>query len=387
MDDHEGKRRQSLLLLPETLNLVLLQTANVFRKSTKQAGGRGGRSNLQATRLISGTIEKFHAALDELEVELLQGKASLGRDLAELRATETNVEGSQAVDAADDAPAAHTPALTPPAAVLLKPPTDAEAETKAEPADAIMRDADETEQLESSPRQQSETDITAAHPFSTELSPPGPAVEQTFRALDAVVIERTSNAEMPATVDPVPEKAPPDANPAISQMATAKENPAVNALSELDFGSMFPGLPTDGAEPGREMALDLASDSNAQEAALAYGAIDIDHSNTSDIRATVVKGSGPHPGMGALVPGLAKFGTAVDDVAVIETPLPTAAANQADAEMMTVPQDSNGTTDVPENSLPQPSTSIDDLFLDTADFNLSDDAGVFEDSFFTMEGS
>ncbi|KAK0507979.1 hypothetical protein JMJ35_009868 [Cladonia borealis] len=91
-----------LEVLPAMLNLVLLETSKILRDpnchNLRQAGFTRGR----ITKMVDSANQRFHEALDEIEVEILQAKAVMERDLRNIR--KKRAERDRARDRANGIP-------------------------------------------------------------------------------------------------------------------------------------------------------------------------------------------------------------------------------------------------------------------------------------------
>ncbi|MCJ1274938.1 hypothetical protein MMC21_002737 [Puttea exsequens] len=72
-------------VLPAMLNLVLLQTSKILREPECYNTRHANLPRRRITEVVSTANQRFHDALDEVEVEILQAKAVMERDLRLIR--------------------------------------------------------------------------------------------------------------------------------------------------------------------------------------------------------------------------------------------------------------------------------------------------------------
>ncbi|RDW94736.1 hypothetical protein BP5796_00499 [Coleophoma crateriformis] len=80
------RTKRPLDTLQGMINAILIETGRALRSSDKDAGRSMGPANARLRSTIPSAIENFHQALDDLENDIVQAKAVLGRDLEQLRA-------------------------------------------------------------------------------------------------------------------------------------------------------------------------------------------------------------------------------------------------------------------------------------------------------------
>ncbi|KAK4690521.1 hypothetical protein P7C71_g6290, partial [Lecanoromycetidae sp. Uapishka_2] len=72
-------------ILPAMLNLVLLQTSKILREPECHNMRHTGPPKRRITEIVTTANQRFHDALDEVEIEILQAKAVMERDLRAIR--------------------------------------------------------------------------------------------------------------------------------------------------------------------------------------------------------------------------------------------------------------------------------------------------------------
>ncbi|KAL2048352.1 hypothetical protein N7G274_000263 [Stereocaulon virgatum] len=72
-------------VLPAMLNLVLLQTSNILLDPESRNLKQAGLTGRKITGIVTSANQRFHHALDEIEIEILHAKAIMERDLRLIR--------------------------------------------------------------------------------------------------------------------------------------------------------------------------------------------------------------------------------------------------------------------------------------------------------------
>lgn len=173
-----------------------------------------------------------------------------------------------------------------------------------------------------------------------------------------------------------------------AQAPAQEEISTTTGLNEMDFDSMFPDITGDGGGPDLDLDLNFSAHSNLDHDTLVGQGFSIEPSTTLQGPRTTTA----NDEMDALLPGLGSYASAVDDIGAIEVPM-TTTANATTTSPHKANVDPSGTA----MSTNLESTNLDDLFAESADFNLDDDGnnstfdvgagGEFNDAFFGLEGS
>ncbi|CZR57270.1 uncharacterized protein PAC_07159 [Phialocephala subalpina] len=92
-----GRPKNPLDTLQGMINLVLIETGKALRSAQKENGQAPSVVASRLRAVIPSTVENFHAALDDLECDILRAKAVILRDYEELRAKRLALENPEPI--------------------------------------------------------------------------------------------------------------------------------------------------------------------------------------------------------------------------------------------------------------------------------------------------
>ncbi|KAI9783254.1 MAG: hypothetical protein M1839_004094 [Geoglossum umbratile] len=374
MSEQQPGEHSPLDTLSSMVNLVLVQAGNVFRDPTRRSLGNLVHTRSQVGVMVPAALDKFHAALDELEVEILQAKEVFTRDLAVSRARRAKREREAA-----DAAAAEKDRIA------------------AEEASAREAEILETKALNVSTDKESETDLAMADRFldsqnnglegSAVKEGPGANASETGgwptgqtkppKPPPLNLSETTgSGAKPPGGETNAPLTA---AETTIhSEPAARNDTPSTAGYKMIDFPSMFDDPTAD------EMNFDLNNFGGDGDEFLSNHSLGVDVGNPTDV-------SGAQPAtsrnvdVSALLPGLETYANAEDDTSTFGNPattLPPTTITAAPASQAPAPLPGEST------DLLQGESRFDDMFLTGMDELGASDEGdgnfpsEFDDLFF-----
>ena len=367
-------RQHSLAALWTMVTAVLVQSAKVVQDPTKHNSKNLIHTNAQMKQLVPGALERFHGALDALEIEILQAKATLARDLALARAKRAEKE-QQAV--AEKNRIAEAATIKEPGAgdevtmMTDDVPTSIHQTVKADDSAKATETGLEQARPAEQPSQPVESKTVPA-PTPDKPSQPGNA------GPDAKASTDTAATEAPVGDGGNPTKAAPPAQ---------DETPVTAGLSKIDIESMFPDTSGDGTADDLNFGLDFSTD-GAGQASLAedtFGGGD---------DGLLVGDMGAGDGSGVA--------TGADDMQSLLTDLGDfAGAGTATAADGSVPATANfDASNMLADLAPPESTSFDDLFFNSAELDMGDgtgaagdgnltlgEGGEFDDALFGLEGT
>ncbi|KAI9790828.1 MAG: hypothetical protein M1816_004787 [Peltula sp. TS41687] len=376
------EREGALQVLPDMLNRILVQTGKVFRDPAGYSHKDGARGTPMA-QIVLG-IEGFHAALDALEIELLQAKAALLQDLADFRAkeAETQKRSNAVVQTEVSVPPASTQAIAETAAPKIEIKHIEHARKDNDPITITIED-DEPEGIPQTAGRNltkpMEEDILRFSPMMSSPPPPTPEVMEipnpgkSGGAINVQQPERQTGGT------------------SISQPPFQDEMSASTAPNEMDFDSMFPDITADPGGSNLDLNLSFAADSHLDHGSLVGQGLNMSSAALKDPTTTA------NEEMDALLPGLGSYASAVDDVGTIGVPVSTATNPAA-----TSPNKANIDLSGPTISNEPTRLDVDDLFADSENFILGDHGldgdvtgsafdigagGEFDNAFFGMDGS
>ncbi|KAI9890095.1 MAG: hypothetical protein M1814_004494 [Vezdaea aestivalis] len=354
-----------LVVLHAMVNAVLIQTGRVFREIPDRDPQNLQHINKSMNEIIPGSTARFQAALDVIEMEIVQAKAAFERELAQSRAKK-------------------------------------EAERKAS-EQAVTSNAQERtgKFMRNAVDQTLDIDMTDVSPV--EQSAPKQAKPQSAAAPSLAASARAANKltqDQPRTMSsqiPLP-KVNTTSSPANTFIQT-DETPTTAGLGKGDLESMFPSISEDvGSGAGDlDFMIDFSADSAADTGLLSNdfgigtgevlptesGAAktSIDFSNALDSRTTTALAL-PNDGGGlsTIIPEAAPFTTANQPDLVVLDLTTTGQSTAMDGNA--------GTGGIAADDLITAESNFDDLFFDqTFDMNGGGglgDAGELDNSFFEI---
>ncbi|KAI9766316.1 MAG: hypothetical protein M1840_006580 [Geoglossum simile] len=361
MSEQQSGEHSPADTLSSMVNLVLVQAGKVFRDPTKRSLGNLVHTRSRVGVMVSAALDSFHAALDELEVEILQAKEVLTRDLAVSRARRAKREREAA-----DAAAAEKDRIA------------------AEEASAREAEIVETEALNVSAVEAGEMDLSMADQF-TDSQNNG---TEGSAAKEADASEPTGQTKPPK---PPPlnlsEMVGSDTKPpggetsalhttvetTIHPDSAARNDTPSTAGYKMDFGSMFD-------DPGADdMNFDLSNSFGGDgDDFLGNHSLGGDEGNPADASGAAAR----DVDVSALLPGLETYANAEDDTIMFGNPPssalpPTTTTTTASASQALVPLLGEST------DLLQDGSSFDDMFLSgMGDEGNGNFTSEFDDLFF-----
>ncbi|KAI9801188.1 MAG: hypothetical protein M1825_003462 [Sarcosagium campestre] len=362
-------------VLPAMVNAVLVQTAKVFRDPSKHTKNIV-HTNTQIKEVIPAALDRYHSALDELEIEILRAKATLQRDLKVSR--QRRIETEQR--AVDDQGVSKDVGSHQPSEVSLsdKPALISHDETPSIDKDVEMGNSGPaTAQAANIPsqdvQQSTEPSIpmsdTDAKAITSAKQSPQPEVS---KSTDSEPVSHTLKSKS------MEEPAAENSNNNFSQEPMTESTPATAGASNLDFDSMFPENSMDDGTMDLNFDLDFSVDTSGNDSAFIgdNGGIAV---ATGDGLGDTAAPLGTaddvtsNDDMNILLPGLENYADASDDMNLL--------AASGDGDLTQVNTDSQQTYDASgmADLLPPESTNFDDLFLsgdlDLGDSNVDGEAG------------
>ncbi|KAH0536520.1 hypothetical protein FGG08_006616 [Glutinoglossum americanum] len=375
MSEQQPGEHSPVDTLSSMVNLVLVQAGKVFRDPTRRSLGNLVHTRSQVGVMVPAALESFHAALDELEIEILQAKEVFTRDLAVSRARLAQREREAA-----DAAAAEMDRIA------------------AEEASARAVENLEAENLDISMEKTGETDMAMTDQFTDfQRDRFGGSTAKEGTGVDAgETNERSIGQSKPPKPPPLnlseatgSDIEHPGAEP--NNLLTAVDTTvhSGSALNEtpstagykMDFESMFPN-----GDPGADdMNFDLNSfGGDGEQDFLGNRSIEGDGGNPTDTSGsqTVMAGS---VDVSALLPGLETYANAEEDASMFGNPTADSATLPETTAVTTASafQASASLSGEPTDLLPAES-SFDDMFL-LGDLGASDGAGDEDDGNFASE--
>ncbi|KAL5406799.1 hypothetical protein PMIN06_007150 [Paraphaeosphaeria minitans] len=336
------------------MNLVLISSGR-YMKTLKQAPADSAKMQFQFTRTVSAGSERFHDALDELEIEIRHAQAVLRRDLAHMRAQRKEKEAAAKQKKAEKARlATESQTIPPPPKERVAPPTSpAPAPIKVEPAEPVK--------VEPAPEKEPAPKAAAlpAPPAPLPLPPPADA-DVSMENTDSLGGMQESEFDFDAVFGDTAMDTSGDLN--------------LDARADLDF--TLDEQPSDGLLRGLEdFTKDDPDDTAAQNDA---STLDLDDFNMTDM------------------PDLNESAPPQEPITATATATTTKQEDTVEQKATTTKQedtaDQQATTTKQEDTADQQATTNDDLNLDTMTvdnlddlFNLDDyenpEATQFDDAF------
>ncbi|KAF6222389.1 hypothetical protein HO133_001475 [Letharia lupina] len=339
-----------LKVLSSSLVLVLHQTGKILRDPNQRNPRQSGLTQKRISEYVPWANQQFHDALDEIEVEILQAKAVMERDLSLLRKKRVERErianGLKAQPSPEEATG--IPQLSeigPSETSLAKDTTPNPGEGKRE--DTIMVDSaleagligpNDEPQAEGPQNKDNDKNIT---------SDPGMPQDAENSMGLAITMPQDSTAE---TAEP-----PKSPEMKFSGATPAAEAPLDSSAADLDFESMFNDTDLTGGDDTMNFGLDFASDGNLNQDVLndsAFEKFEMSNADMSNLGATTSED------INTLLPGLENYVNAGTDFSNINIPVAS-----------TLPETSQvapvGTVGAPAQMSAQPvvvDSSFDDIF-------------------------
>ncbi|KAI9810281.1 MAG: hypothetical protein M1827_006331 [Pycnora praestabilis] len=389
-----------LEVLPAMVNLVLLQTAKVFRDPAKHSSKNIIHTNAQMKTVVPGAVDRFHAALDEIEVEILRAKATMERDLALVRARRAEREREAAAERSRIA--AEASAKEPSYMRYADESKDEKftaSEERTEDVDMVMMDEpQDSDKTEDEIRKESNEGLKAITQTEDAFSPahgkatdPPPPLDLSI--LDAKQEIRGNENNGGKNKDGGDDNKEHDA-------PLEDETPATAGLKDMNFESMFADVSGEGGDNDLNFDLDFSGDGTGNENLLnddPFG------NNIGETAASALPGPS-NEDVSSLLPGLESYANADDDFSMLELPPSSNAIDNAVGSAVNnlqTTQTAYGGSNGPTDLLP-PDSSFDDLFFNSAEFNIGDgnvgstggddsgmlgEGGEFDDAFFGLDGS
>ncbi|KAA6408536.1 MAG: hypothetical protein FRX48_07618 [Lasallia pustulata] len=324
---------QPLDVLPDMVNLV------VFRSRSLHDPNALGNTREMLKKIIPKANERFHEALDEIELEILQAKAIMERDLATIRAR--HAERERAAGAARMLQASPD-AKGPPTRVggALSP---------SRPSPVAMSDVENQDIIMS--EEASKTDLNGA-PTDAKLTP----------LVNIAGLAPSANAQ--ATTTETKQESS-NGHPTAIQVPTSAE------LQDADFESMFNDVEGADADNDINFDLDFSADANMGQDLInanAFGNITNTNNGLIDLNAA------SNEGINTLLPGLENYVHDGEDFTMLDIP----PATTLPAGAVLPPATKAGNNNVAEAGADAPpvESNFDDMFYGSGDFSM----GGAEDS-------
>ncbi|KAI9716246.1 MAG: hypothetical protein M1812_005471 [Candelaria pacifica] len=377
--------------LSAMVNLILVQTGKIFKDPTKCNSKNLVHTNAQMKQVIPSALNRFHEALDDIEIEILIAKATMERDLAAVRAKRVAREQEAAAERRRIAAETSTkePEIlanegrgkedkvvdegkTDTDSLMADEPLNAEAEGDNEEP-VVLEDPSLSKAEESLPSGQNpEPNPSPKHDMSSESNPK--ATEETHGG-DAAL---TNTAE---AVDGV----------LVSEAAPGDETPATAGLKDMNFESMFADLDGGGSEMNYD--LDFSVPGGGDENVLG----DDPFMNTIDGNDPSLIPGNSSEDINSLLPGLENYANnPSDDFGMLDNPNTSGQAENLDLNEQSSLQIPSTTT-ATEEVLPSES-NFDDLFNsgdlvmddendEAGDGTLGGGSEFLDNAFFNMDGT
>ncbi|SLM39249.1 hypothetical protein LPUS_09758 [Lasallia pustulata] len=350
---------QPLDVLPDMVNLVLIQTGEVFRSRSLHDPNALGNTREMLKKIIPKANERFHEALDEIELEILQAKAIMERDLATIRARHAEREraagAARMLQASPDAKGPPTRvggALSPsrPSPVAM---------SDVENQDIIMsEEASKTDLNGSNPRGEDSFELSAGRSNPVEA----PTDAKLTPLVNIAGLAPSANAQ--ATTTETKQESS-NGHPTAIQVPTSAE------LQDADFESMFNDVEGADADNDINFDLDFSADANMGQDLInanAFGNITNTNNGLIDLNAA------SNEGINTLLPGLENYVHDGEDFTMLDIP----PATTLPAGAVLPPATKAGNNNVAEAGADAPpvESNFDDMFYGSGDFSM----GGAEDS-------
>ncbi|KAL9127885.1 MAG: hypothetical protein Q9217_003321 [Psora testacea] len=348
------------------LNLVLVQTGKIFRDPDLHNPQNAGLTRRRISEFVPPANDRFHDALDEIEIEILQAKAIIERDLSRIRKKCADIEHHA------------TEFATPSSSTDQKLPEDNLESTaigipeagdgrEGNVEDAIMADAvaqiAEQSKDEASAKEQKTMDQEG-----TITAMPGmPQDSQNSTGLAISIPQEARPSDLGALANA--HKVTTEASQADLENSAAANGASEATMNDnFDFDSMFNDAELVASDDPMNFDLDFSASGNETQQLLGDTAIEGITMSNKDIANALPTTS---EDLNSLLPGLENYVNATND----------AATNNAAARTMTMPEanqaagaDTTGATTQAATEL-APAESNFDNFFNPADFNVPEGIG------------
>ncbi|KAI9698816.1 MAG: hypothetical protein M1836_003926 [Candelina mexicana] len=371
--------------LSAMVNLILVQTGKIFKDPTKYNPKNLVHTNAQMKQVIPSALNRFHEALDDIEVEILLAKATMERDLAAARAR--RIAREQEAAAERSRLAAEASAKESETFVGEEDGKGSEIVANGKDhIDLVMAD----EPLDAKAENGEEKPVVLEDPSSSKAEAsltPGKKHDPTPPpALDMLSITNPNTF-----VETEGEKVAPDstaeAADAIvsSEVAPGDETPATAGLKDMNFESMFADLDGGGSEMNYDLDFSVA------------GGGDQNVLGDDPFPSTIGGNENSSENINSLLPGLENYANnAGDDFGMLDNPTTSGPADTLELNEQSSHQ-LPATTAAPTEVLPSES-NFDDLFSsgdlimddeneEAGDGTLGGGNEFLDDAFFNMDGT
>ncbi|KAI9678688.1 MAG: hypothetical protein M1817_005745 [Caeruleum heppii] len=418
-------------VLPAMINLVLLQTTKVFGDPALHDPKNVVDTNARMTEIIPGALNRYHSALDALEVEIVCGarsaemplisevmanmglmilcaqlhaKAVIDRDLTTARARRVEKqrkalkEQQEAVTQIDDANSESLVNASTVRTDVANNTMNAAESVKAattDNADAMQVDPPQDEK----PHQEPTTQLSS----QTRAEAPKPDASIVPHNAPAKSSPKSSAPEQPPATTPKTSD-PPSSTPAPVATTTTTTTTAPE-MPKHDFDSMFAENPASADPVAEPSDLTFNLDFSVPDGSINVQPAPLDSNDPSATNPVNMD-------MDAFLPGLESYGSAPDDVALLDVPPPDGTLGADPQRNAQPPGDHHAhhpptfdpsSTTLDDIGAPE-STNFDDLFFNANDFGIGDggpggdaqgtgeegtqgNATEFDDAFFGLDGS
>lgn len=361
-----------LKVLSSSLVLVLHQTGKILRDPNWRNPKQSGLTQKRINEYVPWANQQFNDALDEIEIEILQAKAVMERDLSLLRKKRVEREriakGLKAQPSPEEA--TETPQL------------DDKGPSETSPANGVARGSGETGEEDtvmtdpaveaglvgSMDEPQAEVPENKASDNKITNDPRMPQDAENSMGL-AITMPYDSTTE---AIEP-----PKNAEKKASGATPSAEAPIDSSAADLDFESMFNDTDLTGGNDTMDFGLDFSADANLNQAVLndsAFENIEMSNADMSNLGTTTSED------INTLLPGLESYVNAGTDFANIKIPGASTLPETSQVALVS-------TADAPTQVTAQPAvadSSLDDI-LGSGGFSMDgigdDDmgGGDFED--------
>ncbi|KAI9837300.1 MAG: hypothetical protein M1819_000374 [Sarea resinae] len=328
----------------------MIQTGKAFRESAKHSPENLVNVNAHLRLVLPGALNRYHEALDAIEIEILRAKATIERDLAVCKAQRLRKEHEAAEK---DRLAAEELAKQQQASMPVDP------QPKDQPS---SQEPDRTDQ-----------DVTMTdEPLPTKKEENEEGSEPRDVAGTQPQADTEGSDEKPKPTDPLKPE-PQESDVAMKAEGENQENSqdahqnppdgSAPASAGFDnFSSLF-GEPTTGEEYNLDFDLDRPSDAAGNGTTVNHDHLFGDDSRSAD---TNLPGTSSED-VAVLLPGLENYANATDDFGMVDAP-PTSTSVENTSVPAPSPETAAPNKDNNSGDFPPPESNFDDLFFNTGEF-------------------
>ncbi|KAL6721696.1 hypothetical protein ACLMJK_000800 [Lecanora helva] len=339
-----------LEVLPAMLNLVLLQTAKILRDPECRNPKQASLTKRRITEIVTVANQRYHDALDEIEIEILRAKAVMERDLRlyrRQRAEEDRANGKLA----EPSPTKEQDEILPNDSTIQ--------------ADAMILDGTDINPKEFRLDNELATEITAGELKEVDAVGPQPTSQEAINTEQRMPQDSDNSMGLAITI-------PSDDTNEASQQPKSSEMPADFVASteapieippdavDLDFESMFNDTDPKAVDNALNFDFELPNEAAMTHDIMnndTFNDINLDNANSTDLPTTT------NEDIDSLLPGVENYLNADADFSNIAIP----------------PQSS-----LPENTQPATTSTTTTSAQDTAQPAVADTS--FDDNFFGLGG-